>query len=263
MVAVDVGNSAVKLCVRREDTSSTNASDLIDFRVPIDQHDWPQTVIQWVRDHVGCRQSRWRIASVHRSAAKTLDDAISRSESDQESIAAVDFITRQDVPMKAMVDQPDRLGIDRLLSAFGAFQQINAPMTIVDAGSAVTIDWVNAKGEFCGGAILPGLRMQAAALAKGTDALPEIDWQSWNYHPQAASNTIDAIRLGLITGVTAAIDRLSLIYGASTVNSGVNSGVNLVLTGGDAEAISPFVEHAHTVVPNLVCRGLLDLPRSS
>ncbi|MGB7346577.1 MAG: type III pantothenate kinase [Pirellulaceae bacterium] len=259
LVAVDVGNSAVKLCVRRDPHTQGDASDLIDCSVPIAQSDWQHQAIKWVRDHVGCSRSRWRIASVHKPAAKAFEQAIDAMRAQSGIDMTVNFVSRHDVPMKANVDQPDRLGIDRLLSAFGAANLFQAPVTVVDAGSAVTVDWVNADGEFCGGAIMPGLRMQAASLAKGTDALPEIDWQKWNYQPTAASNTIDAIRLGLMTGVSAAIDRLVLLYASQQTGSASPEMPQLVLTGGDSEAISPFVRSSHQVVPNLVCRGLLDL----
>ena len=272
-VAVDVGNSAVKLCVRRDDSakksgaaeSSAELSDgceLNELSIPFTQSNWLSLALQWVSEQIGCQRSDWRIASVHQSAAKTLEDAVAGMQIESAAEVSLKFVSRHHVPMKVNVDQPDRLGIDRLLSAFGACNQLGGPLTVVDAGSAVTIDRVDGAGEFCGGAIMPGLRMQAESLAKGTDALPEIEWQTsvedtGNCQSAAASNTVDAIRLGLITSVTAAIDRLAEDYAGS--DSATKSKAQLVLTGGDAPTISPYVRHPHRVMPNLVCRGLLDL----
>ncbi|QDT13517.1 type III pantothenate kinase [Stieleria marina] len=273
VVAVDVGNSAVKLCVRRGEEKKVGdalgdksvAAELAQLSVPICENAWHLRATRWVRDQVRCEHSHWLIASVHQPAAQTLQHAIDAMSVDSDMQMTVASVSRRDVPMNVRVDQPDRLGVDRLLSAYGARNQFGSPVTVVDAGSAVTIDWVNDEGDFCGGAILPGLRMQANALAYGTDALPEIDWkvggsQSENPATVAGTNTVDAIRLGLITAVTAAIDRLSVAYANSGAGSKAQS--KLVLTGGDAATISPFVQQPHEVVPNLVCRGLLDLPRS-
>ncbi len=284
VVAVDVGNSAAKIGVRRGKAAPTE----LDFSVSIRSENWQPQAIEWVREHAGCRQTHWRIASVNQSAAESLKSAV---EQDMETAqqASVDFVSRHDVPMDVLVEEPDRLGIDRLLSAYGAKvlsacaakQQSEVPLVVVDAGSAVTIDWVNSRGQFCGGAIMPGLRMQADSLAKGTDALPEIDWQSWTCRSVPATNTIEAIRLGLISGISSSIDRLTKHYAmsdqitskqtmskqATSEHVGANETLarnaslpKLVLTGGDAALISPYVQHPHEVVPNLVCRGVLELP---
>ena len=82
-----------------------------------------------------------------------------------------------------------------------------------------------------------------------------------------AKNTADAIRLGVLTGAAAAIDRLAQNYffdlhsaDTSNANSKIDHVGPLVLTGGDAAIISPHLQCRHDLVGNLVCRGLLDLP---
>jgi type III pantothenate kinase len=269
VVAVDVGNSAAKLCVRRGKIAPTE----FGVSVSIGSKNWQSQAIEWVREHAGCRKTHWRVASVNQSAAESLKAAVEKDVQTAKQ-SSVDFVTRHDIPMAVLVDEPDRLGIDRLLSAYGAKllsgcgpqQHPARPLVVVDAGSAVTIDWVDARGQFCGGAILPGLRMQADSLAKGTDALPEIDWQSWTCRSVPATNTVDAIRLGLISGISSSIDRLTKNYAkgeqgdANETTGHDSSSPQLILTGGDASLISPYVQYPHEVVPNLVCRGVLELP---
>ncbi|NND96190.1 MAG: type III pantothenate kinase [Pirellulaceae bacterium] len=268
IVAVDVGNSAVKLCVQRGDGSPVLGRDavdtddsLIDHAIAIDAADWQRDAMRWVSQRVGCRTAHWRIASVHRRAADELERAIQESIPRDSDAFTVSRVTRDDVPMKACVSQPDRLGIDRLLGAYAAVQRYGSPIVVVDAGSAVTIDWVDSSQQFCGGAILPGLRLQTEVLASGTDALPEIDWHDVIAGRGPATNTSDAIRLGVLTGVAAAIDRLAGQY--AEMSSSPQKQAQMVVTGGDSPAISPYLRHLHKIVPNLVCRGLLDLPRSS
>lgn len=256
LVAVDVGNSAVKLCVCQQ--QDCQADDrLLDRSIRIDQPDWDSHAIQWVHDKLGCQSVQWRIASVQRSAVDQLRRAIVNSRSD----ATIHLITRHDVPMRVHVDNPDQLGIDRLVGAHAAHLRFGAPLVVVDAGSAVTVDWVNADGDFWGGAILPGLALQFAALASGTDALPRFDGDLAQPMRIPGRNTSEAIRLGVMTGIAASIDRLAQRYGREAKFE--ENDYRLVLTGGDAAVISPLLSHSHQVVKNLVCRGLLDLPRSA
>ncbi len=248
VVAVDVGNSAVKLAVQQGDSVS-------DHAIHIDSPDWPVAVIDWANDQFGREPSQWRVASVQPSAANKLTTALV----DRTSVA-IEQITRHHVPIGLEVDHPDRLGIDRILAAFAARNRVGTPAVVVDAGSAVTIDWIDSRGHFCGGAILPGLRLQSAALAAGTEALSAIEWDADNEIRLPARNTSDAIHSGILSGIAATIDALVDRYRRELHLT--HSEVAVVLTGGDAPVISPHLRQIHRWMPNLVCRGLLDLPRS-
>jgi type III pantothenate kinase len=249
LVAVDVGNSAVKLAVQRE-------SSIIDHSIRIGASGWELSVIGWVRDQLGCRDTLWRIASVHRSATSQLEAAIRKSNQG----AVISLVGYRDVPMMVEVDQPDRLGIDRLLGAYAACNRFGSPLVVIDAGSAITVDWVSQERHFCGGAILPGLLLQSRALVMGTDALPQVELASSNPLQLPAKNTTEAIRGGIVAGVCAGIDGLIGRY-CETARL-PSDRVIVVMTGGDAPTLSPHLRHSHQVCSNLVCRGLLDLPKS-
>ena len=68
---------------------------------------------------------------------------------------------------------PDRVGIDRLLSAYAVVRRCESPAVIVDAGSAVTVDWVDAAGCFCGGAILPGFNTSPRFRPEAISMVPK------------------------------------------------------------------------------------------
>lgn len=249
VVGVDVGNSAVKLAVQRDAT-------VVDYAVEFAADGWHESVITWASEQLAGQSAEWRIASVHHAATEQLELAIRRSDLD----ASIRLVTRHDVPMRVDVDHPDRVGIDRVLSAFAARSRHDSPAVVIDAGSAVTVDWVNEEGDFCGGAILPGIGLQARALASGTDKLPAIEWSSEDEIQLPAKNTADAIRSGILAGIAAGVDGLIERYRqSSSVEIGQSQ---VVLTGGDGPRISRHLRHLHTIRPNLVCRGLLDLPRS-
>ena len=110
------------------------------------------------------------------------------------------------IPMAASVPQPARVGADRLLGAWGARLHHGAPLIVVDLGTATTIDAVDAAGAFVGGAILPGLRLSLAALARGTAQLPEVRLAA----PARAigTDTAEAIRSGVVLGHLGAVREL-------------------------------------------------------
>ncbi len=249
LVAVDVGNSSVKLAACRGD-------EVADHKIRHSSARWEQSVLDWVEDLFGDSPIYWRLASVRRSAANQLSDAIC----ERTAQPTIQFVTHQHVPMQADVDHPDRLGIDRLLSAYAASRRFRLPAVVVDAGSAVTVDWISEAGSFSGGAILPGLGLQSRSLATDTEALPQLQWDQAGDLSLPAKNTGDAIRGGILLGVSAAIDALIDRYRRAVEVA--PDRLQVVVTGGDGPTISPHLRHNHCVVPNLVCRGLLDLPRS-
>ena len=249
LVAVDVGNSSVKLAAAHGDV-------VHDHAIPHSSPRWEQSVLDWAQRIFGEHPIAWRMASVRRSAANQLSDAIYQRVAPTQ----IQFVTHRHVPMPVAVDHPDRLGIDRLLSAFAASRRARMPAVVIDAGSAVTVDWVSGSGEFGGGAILPGLGLQSRSLSTETEALPQLQWDDPRPFRLPARNTADAIRAGILVGLSAAIDELIERYGANA--EAASEPPSVFLTGGDASTISSHLRHNHQVVPNLVCRGLLELTRS-
>ena len=69
--------------------------------------------------------------------------------------------------------EPERLGVDRWLAMLAVIEeeQPEVPICVIDCGSAITIDAVNAKGEHVGGLIVPGISMMRNALVKGTSGI--------------------------------------------------------------------------------------------
>ena len=109
-------------------------------------------------------------------------------------------------------------GVDRLLAAAGAWSLAKQAVIIVDAGTAITVDFVDGEGTFHGGAIAPGLGLMLNALAEGTDALPSITFQSPSDDDPFGADTESAMRLGVHLAarglISQAIERYALAYGA-------------------------------------------------
>ena len=106
------------------------------------------------------------------------------------------------VPIVNTYDTPETLGQDRLAAAVGAKHLCpNENLLIIDAGSAITYDYVSEQGEFVGGNIAPGLKMRFTILQRMTKKLPLVEVEDNELIPLFGKNTRDAIAAGVIRGV--------------------------------------------------------------
>jgi type III pantothenate kinase len=106
------------------------------------------------------------------------------------------------VPIVNTYDTPETLGQDRLAAAVGAKHLCpNENLLIIDAGSAITYDYVSEQGEFIGGNIAPGLKMRFTILQRMTKKLPLVEVEDNELIPLFGKNTRDAIAAGVIRGV--------------------------------------------------------------
>ena len=148
-------------------------------------------------------------------------------------------------------DDPARIGVDRLAAAAAAHRATPAgrATVVVDAGTALTVDAIDAAGTFRGGAIAPGLRLGLSALSAGTSFLPQVELATTT--PLLGKNTQDGLRSGALHGAAA------LVEGFCTRMAAVlDSPVAVFLTGGDAPLLHPHIAATHTCDPHLVLRGL-------
>jgi type III pantothenate kinase len=166
-----------------------------------------------------------------------------------------------ELPLRTDVENPDHVGIDRLLDTVAAnlLRAEHQPAVIIDAGTATTVNAVSPDGVFLGGAILPGLALQARSLHQYTALLPLIDVRSLADDPVDAvgRNTYEAISSGLWFGQVGAIRELTDQY----VKSG--GGPHLLLvTGGMGRWLAPALGADFRFEPHLALRGLAFVAQS-
>ncbi len=169
------------------------------------------------------------------------------------------LVDRNRLPIVINVDFPEKVGIDRLLQAIAAnvIREPDQPAVIISSGTATTVDYVDARGHFCGGAILPGFDLCARALHQYTALLPLIEMSSVladNATPaELGKNTEAAITSGLYWGHVGAVKEL--MRRLMHVDE-VHHQPLLLLTGGAAPLLHP---HLPTIVrhePHLALQGL-------
>lgn len=155
-----------------------------------------------------------------------------------------------EVPVAVAAGVPSTVGQDRLLNALAAFDTLKQACIIVDAGTAVTVDFVDGDGTFQGGVIAPGARMQLSALHRGTAALPEVPFAAPDAEPFARSTEqamLQGVFLGIRGLVQAVVERYSETYGAFPL---------VIAAGGDAETLFTGDELINRIVPDLTLRGI-------
>jgi type III pantothenate kinase len=99
---------------------------------------------------------------------------------------------------------PSQLGADRWYAMVAARQSFPAlPLVVVCAGTATTVDSIDAAGRFLGGAIAPGTSLMADSLARGTARLP----RSTGRAVAMPDNTDDAIATGVADALAGLVER--------------------------------------------------------
>ncbi len=148
-------------------------------------------------------------------------------------------------------DDPARLGVDRLAAAAAAHRAatVGRAAVVVDAGTALTVDAIDAEGTFRGGAIALGLRLGLNALSTGTSFLPQVELATTT--PLLGKNTTDGLGSGALHGSAALVEGLCVRMAAV-----LDSPIAIFLTGGDAPLLQPHIAAVHTCDPDLVLRGL-------
>ncbi len=183
-------------------------------------------------------------ATVAPERAEMILGALQRETGVAALLAGRDFA----VPAGNLTTAPEQTGIDRLLAACAAHQRTGTATIVIDVGSAVTIDYVDAAGDFHGGVIMPGAAMGLRALHRYAEQLPRVPLRK----PRRiiGRNTEEAMRAGchygLLGAVSGILDRMKRQTNAEAV----------IVTGGDGEAVAEELGPEVSYHPFLVIEGL-------
>ncbi len=169
LIAFDVGNTAVKCAV-----STGDVWDII-FRIPT--RPIPTLPDRLAESLTAAGEStptgprRWVASSVCPEADEALAQNCRRRDVPGPEI----FGQHVPIPIPTLVRSPAQTGADRLLCALGARKIVGAPCIVIGAGTAITVDLVDTRGRFAGGAIAPGFGLAARALHEGAARLPLVE----------------------------------------------------------------------------------------
>lgn len=152
-------------------------------------------------------------------------------------------------PMDVEVEDRRAIGVDRVCAAAAAYEKLQHACVVVDFGTAVTVDLVDDEGTLCGGAILPGVRLQLRALHEHTAQLPLVEP---GIPPLAyGRNTAEAIQVGVCRGLAGAVRGIVEGYATS-----LNHWPQVLGTGGDVTFLAPHCDFLDTLVKDLTLTGI-------
>jgi len=153
------------------------------------------------------------------------------------------------LPFRMNYATPDTLGVDRMaLVSAAAFQYPKQNVLVIDAGSCITFDFLDAENTYHGGAIAPGLRMRYQALHEQTAGLPLLEPKQ----PKSGigNSTAQSMHVGVVSGMSYEIDASIEHYRATFGN------LTVILTGGDAHFLRDSIKNDIFAHPNFLLEGL-------
>ena len=161
----------------------------------------------------------------------------------------IDINNQLKFPFENCYHTPNTLGGDRLaLAAAASFYYPNKNVLIIDAGTCITYDLINASNQYLGGGISPGIAMRYKSLNYFTARLPLLD--SKNDSKLIGTDTNRSIESGVINGVISEIDGIISQYMMEFDD------LTVVLTGGDSEFLSMQLKNSIFANSNFLLEGL-------
>ncbi|MEE9403730.1 MAG: type III pantothenate kinase [Algisphaera sp.] len=153
------------------------------------------------------------------------------------------------IPVGRQLDREAMVGEDRLLNAAAAFDVLKQACVVVDAGTAITVDFVDGAGTFHGGAIAPGAQLMLDALNQRTAQLPDVDFE----RPSEiiGHNTTEAMRAGVFFALRGLVQQL-----VEQIAEKNGQYPMVIATGGNGNLLFRDFELVDRVVPDLTLRGI-------
>lgn len=151
--------------------------------------------------------------------------------------------------LNILMDNPAQVGSDMIVSAVAGLKEYGAPFIFIDMGTATTISVVDKKGNYVGGAILPGMNTALNALVSDTAQLPKISMEA----PRnvIGKNTIDCMKSGMIMGNASCIDGM-----VERIMEQLGYETKILATGGLANLVVPYCKHEIIIDDALLLKGL-------
>ncbi|OIQ97251.1 type III pantothenate kinase [mine drainage metagenome] len=150
------------------------------------------------------------------------------------------------------LDRPEEVGADRLVNAVAAHRSYQGALLVIDFGTATTFDVVDEAGNYCGGAIAPGINLSLEALHMAAAKLPRV--AIGRPRTVIGKATVPAMRSGIFWGYCGLIEGL-----VSRIKKEFGRPMTVIATGGLAPLFMDASDVIQHLDPDLTLRGLLEI----
>lgn len=150
------------------------------------------------------------------------------------------------------MDVPSQVGSDRIVIAVAALAEYEAPLILMDLGTATTIEVVEPGNKYMGGVIFPGVRVSLDALTSRAAQLPGISLDKPKH--VIGKNTVDCMRSGMMYGTAAMLDGL-----IERIEGELGHQATIIATGGMAQFVTPLCKREIKLDKNLLLKGLNEI----
>jgi type III pantothenate kinase len=229
-LVVDFGNTRIKAGV-------FNGAELVEKRVFDSDEELMQSVLTLLPI------KNCLIASVTNNHSATFEDFSQKFHTKLFTVATK-------LPLKNRYKSVLTLGSDRMAAAVGSFAfypQRN--VLTIDAGTCIKYNFVNAKNEYLGGAISPGISMRLKAMHNYTDALPLVEYDAV-YFNLVGRSTQESLLSGAQVAAVCEVDAMIERYQADYEN------LVVVITGGDGDYLCSQLKNRFFANQNILLHGL-------
>ena len=229
---IDIGNTRTKFSI-------VNRGEVL-INVPVDEFK-PEHIDILQNEHPGLKKV---ILSAVKDYPEELKTAL-QNRFDR----FIELGTDTPLPIKNLYRTPETLGKDRIAAAVGGFDLYpDTNLLIIDAGTAITCDLLDEKGNYLGGNITPGIEMRFKALNHFTGKLPLVKQQP--FEKLFGTTTEEAIVAGVQNGVVFEVDRTIDVFKEFYKN------LKVIITGGNADFFDNKLKNSFFVHFNLIALGL-------
>lgn len=228
-VVVDIGNTRIKwgrvVGGRVTEMASLRRDNPVDWKRQAEQWEVPTL-------------ARWAVASVAPQVMQRFVDWLTTRKAITGTVTNELFADGEWLELVTEVEEPERVGIDRLLASLAAYSRVpeDSSAVAISVGTATTVDFVEPDGTHVGGAILPGPELMARSLHEHTAKLPHISIDPVLPTERWGTNTKDAIQIGIANAILGAADQLVWDWAEHSA-----APPWVFVTGGDAGYFRRFV----------------------
>ena len=245
LLAIDIGNTNIVIGGIRDGEISFEARIATDYIKTSDQYGAEIKSMLGLFDVKPCDVTDCIISSVVPPVFNSVRTGIMKVTGKAPMVVGPGLKTGLNIQM----DTPSQVGSDRIVIAVAALSEYAPPLTLLDLGTATTIEVVGKGSTYLGGCIIPGVRISLDALTSRTAQLPGIRLDRPG--KIIGKNTVDCMRSGIMYGTASMLDGM-----LDRVEEELGFSTTVVATGGMAQFIVPLCRREIRLEKDLLLKGL-------